>query len=127
MNIKAKISMGELIDKITILKIKAATMEDEAKLKNVKRELRELQHTLDDTGLEVDLEYLTEKLHSENRNIWVTEDMIRKKEAAQEFDEEFIELARNVYFRNDERARIKREINERTSSNIVEEKEYVSY
>ncbi len=126
--ISVPISYGELIDKMTILEIKAAQISDSSKLVNVRTELDLLNETWasHDTS-RVDIADARARLKSVNENLWDIEDRIRLKEKAQAFDIEFIELARSVYFRNDERAKIKREINLALGSQLVEEKSYKDY
>jgi hypothetical protein len=126
--IKVPVSPGELLDKITILRIKLKRMSDLQKLANVRLELDALQATWSasayagaDIGEDVDA------LTRVNERLWVIEDDIRDKERAQSFDSEFIRLARAVYVENDERAAIKRRINLRLGSTIVEEKSYRPY
>jgi hypothetical protein len=126
--IKVPISPGELLDKITILRIKSLRMSDPAKLANVRLELRALEAVWNasayaKTGIDADVEALLRV----NERLWVIEDDIRDKERAQAFDAEFIRLARAVYFENDERAAIKRRINTGLGSGIVEEKSYRDY
>ena len=126
--ITTPISHGELLDKITILEIKAAHIVDAAKLANVRTELDLLQRTWDaDAAARVDLGGARARLKAVNQKLWVIEDDIRLKEKAQAFDAEFIALARAVYFTNDERAAIKREINVKLGSALVEEKSYQPY
>jgi hypothetical protein len=126
--ISVPISYGELIDKITILEIKAAQISDALKLVNVRAELGLLNQTwaLHEAS-RVDIADARARLKSVNEDLWDIEDRIRLKEKAQAFDVEFIELARSVYFRNDERAKIKREINLALGSQLVEEKSYKDY
>ena len=126
--IKVPVSPGELLDKITILRIKSKRMSDAKKLHNVRLELDALQaiwtrsdFASTDIGADVDA------LMTVNERLWVIEDDIRNKERSQSFDAEFIRLARAVYVENDERAAIKRRINVRLGSTIVEEKSYSSY
>jgi hypothetical protein len=126
--IKVPISPGELLDKITILRIKSKRMSDPAKLKNVRLELELLEATWSasdfaagDVGAEVDA------LMAVNERLWVIEDDIRDKERERSFDAEFIRLARAVYVENDERAAIKKRINARLGSALVEEKSYRKY
>jgi Family of unknown function (DUF6165) len=126
--IKVPISPGELLDKITILKIKSQRMSDGAKLKNVRAELSELDATFAASAYaRVDIAADVEALFKVNERLWVIEDDIRDKERAQSFDADFIRLARAVYHENDERAAIKRRINVTLGSTIVEEKSYASY
>ena len=122
------VSFGELLDKIAILQIKSERMSDPAKLANVRNELNALDATWSaHEASRVDITALRAALKAVNEQLWVIEDDIRDKEAAQSFDAGFIELARSVYFRNDERARIKREINLALGSAYVEEKSYADY
>jgi Family of unknown function (DUF6165) len=126
--IKVPISPGELLDKITILRIKSTRMSDPQKLANVRLELLELEDTWRACAhAKSDIESDVSALLEVNERLWVIEDDIREKERAQAFDAEFIRLARAVYFENDERAAIKRRINIRLGSAIVEEKSYAEY
>ena len=126
--ISIPISYGELIDKITILEIKASQILDASKLVNVRTELDLLNETwASHDASRVDIAEARERLKAVNEDLWDIEDRIRLKEKAQAFDVEFIELARAVYFRNDERAKIKREINVALGSLLVEEKSYKDY
>jgi len=125
---KVEISNGDLLDKISILEIKMNKFEDGSKKENVQKELKALVESAVESSLEDWLlsdEY--KELLEVNSALWLIEDAIRQKEAAQQFDEEFVELARSVYLVNDERAAIKKRINEETNSLIVEEKQYVDY
>lgn len=126
--IKVPISPGELIDKITILEIKAANITDVAKLTNVKVELQLLTDTWRTSGhatSNIDAEW--KQLRDINKKLWDIEDDIRDKERERKFDQEFIELARAVYVTNDERAAVKKQINTKLGSKIVEEKSYAKY
>jgi len=126
--ISVPVSFGELIDKITILEIKAAHIRDAAKLANVRAELDLLNSTWSqDPASRTDIGDQRARLKSVNEALWDIEDRIRLKEQAQAFDAQFVELARSVYFRNDERAAIKREINLKLGSQLVEEKSYQDY
>jgi hypothetical protein len=126
--ISVPVSYGELIDKITILEIKAAHIRDAAKLANVRAELDLLDRTWSaDAAAQTDIAPERGRLKAINEVLWDIEDRIRLKEKAQAFDAEFVELARSVYFRNDERAAIKREINFKLGSRLVEEKSYEDY
>ena len=126
--ISVPVSYGELIDKITILEIKSSQIRDAAKLANVRAELDLLNATwTQNPAARVDIAAERARLKSVNEALWEIEDRIRMKEKAQAFDGEFIELARSVYFRNDERAAIKREINVKLGSQLVEEKSYQEY
>jgi translation initiation factor 2B subunit (eIF-2B alpha/beta/delta family) len=115
-------SVGELIDKITILEIKQEHATDSNKLKNIVTELSELGRLL--TITDPTVVAMMHELKIVNQKIWDIEDAIRKKEHANEFDNDFIELARAVYINNDLRAVIKRQINDNTGSHIIEEKIY---
>jgi len=127
MIIHAPISVGELIDKITILQIKQERIQDPIKLKNVLKELDQLieihsriltLNQLADTGP------LFQQLYHVNNQLWDIEDLKRKHESEQKFNEEFVQLARQVYLKNDLRAKIKRDINIIVGSDIIEEKSY---
>jgi len=125
--VNVPISLGELIDKITILEIKHSKITDDDKLKNVTNELNRLLLVLGTKKLSDEVVECMKKLRSVNQQLWDIEDQIRIKEKHQEFDDEFVALARSVYFTNDERANLKKKINISTESEIIEEKEYVSY
>ncbi len=126
--IKVPISPGELLDKITILRIKSKRMSDPVKVANVRAELSALEDTWGASAYaKIDIQSDVSALLAVNERLWVIEDDIRDKERAQAFDAEFIRLARAVYFENDERAAIKRRINVRLGSSIVEEKSYSDY
>lgn len=122
------VSFGELIDKITILEIKVERIRDVAKLANVRTELDMLNATwAQNPASHTDIGAERGRLKAVNEVLWEIEDRIRLKEKAQAFDAEFVELARSVYFRNDERAAVKREINLKLGSQLVEEKSYQDY
>jgi hypothetical protein len=122
------ISPGELLDKITILRIKTARILDPAKLANVRLELDLLEKTWRNSGFAaVDVARDERALQEVNERLWDIEDRIREKEARQTFDRDFIELARAVYHSNDERAEIKKRINTALGSRLVEEKSYQGY
>lgn len=124
----APVSYGELLDKIAILQIKSERMSDAAKLANVRNELSALERIwLAHSAASHDISQLRADLKAVNERLWVIEDDIRLKEKAQAFDADFIKLARSVYFENDQRARIKREINTSLGSAYVEEKSYEDY
>ena len=126
--IQVPVSYGELIDKITILEIKARQISEPAKLANVRNELDLLNATwANDAASQTDIGDERARLLAVNEALWDIEDRIRLKEKAQAFDAEFVELARSVYFRNDERAAFKREINLKLGSQLVEEKSYQDY
>ena len=124
MNILIPISLGELYDKIIILEITLSMVKDEEKLKNIKKEYLELINISLNYPIE---EELYQELKDKNKDLWIVEDKLRIKEKNQEFDDEFIQLARSVYFLNDKRSEIKREINLKSGSNIIEEKSYEKY
>jgi Family of unknown function (DUF6165) len=126
--INVPVSPGELLDKITILRIKSSRMSDAGKLANVRIELKVLEETWGTSPYaKADIAADVTALLQVNERLWVIEDDIRDKERAQTFDAEFIRLARAVYFENDERAAIKRRINSKLGSTIVEEKSYAEY
>jgi hypothetical protein len=126
-DILVPISPGELLDKITILRIKSARMTDAAKVANVRLELAELEKTWREAVGPASVEEEERALQAVNERLWAIEDDIRDKERAGEFDARFIELARSVYIENDERAAIKKRINVKLGSRIVEEKSYKPY
>jgi len=127
-DIQVPISPGELLDKITILRIKAARMSDPAKVANVRHELSLLEKTWKESGAAaVNLGTAEAELTTVNEKLWVIEDEIRDEERDKRFTEKFIELARAVYFTNDERAAIKKRVNTLLGSSIVEEKSYKQY
>jgi len=120
------ISVGELLDKLTILEIKAAAIGDPAKLANVERELRELEAVRQrEVAAPAEVTPLYAELKVVNQALWDVEDRLRECERAGKFDAGFVELARSVYRHNDRRAVLKRRINELTGSELVEEKSYV--
>jgi hypothetical protein len=122
------VSFGELLDKIAILEIKCERIQDESKLANVRRELDALNETwAAHPAARTDIRELRAKLKAINESLWDIEDDIRDKERAREFDEEFVRLARAVYVTNDERARVKKDINLKLGSAYVEEKSYADY
>ena len=127
-DILVPLSPGEMLDKITILRIKAARMSDPQKVANVRHELGLLEKTWKDSGAAaVNIGDEEANLTRVNEKLWVIEDEIRDEERAKRFGEKFIELARSVYVVNDERAAIKKRINTAMGSTIVEEKSYQSY
>jgi Family of unknown function (DUF6165) len=122
------VSPGELLDKITILRIKVVRITDPSKGANVRLELDLLEKTWRDAGCaDFDLARDERALQAVNERLWDVEDLIRDKEAKQTFDREFIDLARAVYVSNDERAAIKKRINVQLGSRLVEEKSYKPY
>lgn len=127
-NILVPVSPGEVLDKITILEIKSERMSDPAKVANVRTELALLQETWVKAVQEDDVvRRLHDALKEINEALWEIEDDIRDKERVREFDERFIELARSVYFTNDRRSQVKKELNLHLGSQIIEEKSYQDY
>jgi hypothetical protein len=120
-----EVSHGEILDKITILEIKLTSITDRIKLDNVGKEYKYLTEIWVGSGYGFDTEKVN--LFNVNLKLWKIEDKIREKERKKEFDSEFIELARSVYITNDERSRIKKEINIKYGSNFIEEKSYKEY
>ncbi|MDV2080247.1 DUF6165 family protein [Marinobacter xestospongiae] len=126
--IKVPVSFGEVLDKITILEIKSERIADETKVKNVRLELEELSRTWDEAVADqAAIAELRQQLKAVNEQLWEIEDDIRDQEAAQDFGDRFIELARAVYVTNDKRAAIKKDINLALGSRFVEEKSYQDY
>jgi hypothetical protein len=123
--ILAPISLGELIDKITILEIKKKHVKDLA-LENVKKELNALEATLCNLELDID-PVLIQQLKQINQNLWEIEDNIRNEERQKRFGETFVNLARSVYQQNDLRATVKKQINTTYGSSMTEEKSYQNY
>jgi len=126
--VTVEVSVGELIDKLTILQIKSERVGDSGKLRNIRNELALLVAARDravkpSPGLDV----LTDQLKQVNEQLWDIEDSIRRCEARRDFGPRFVDLARSVYHNNDRRAALKREINELLGSPIVEEKAYEPY
>ena len=127
-SVMVEISPGELIDKITILEIKMEQITDEQKLTNIKSEWITLNRSKSaQLSKSAKLDEFSAQLKSVNEKLWVIEDEIREFERLKDFSEEFIRLARAVYVNNDERARIKRSINDFLGSKLIEEKSYSSY
>ena len=128
MQLQVPVSVGEVLDKITILQIKLAHISDTAKRTNIQNELDALLPLVAGDAFTTDqMQTLMAELKSVNEALWDIEDDIREKEAAKSFDAEFIRLARTVYITNDKRAEIKKQINLATGSALVEEKSYESY
>lgn len=123
---KIEVPLGELVDKVSILAIKLKKVQDSEKLKNICKEHDLLYQAMLSAGI-ADSSEEYQRLLEINLKLWDIEDRIRAREAAKAFDDEFIALARSVYFTNDERAAVKREINIRYGSDLIEEKEYISY
>ncbi len=130
MLIEAPISLGELIDKITILEIKAVNISDAGKLKNVTHELDVLNAKIDtllDAQGKAKLTPLQQALKDVNQELWIIEDDIRDCEYVKDFSDKFIQLARAVYVTNDKRAKVKKDINIAFGSELIEEKSYKDY
>ncbi len=128
MNVEVPVSVGELVDKITILKIKSERISDSGKLLHVKNELDLLTERLEQVpGGRLQFEKLEAELQIVNEQLWVIEDDIREKERAREFDQKFIELARAVYITNDKRFALKNQINLQVGSAVREVKSYKDY
>jgi hypothetical protein len=126
--INVPVSPGELLDKITILRIKSARMRDAGKLANVRTELEALERIWSASPYAaIDVASEVSALLAVNERLWAIEDDIRDKERAQSFDGEFVRLARAVYIENDERAAIKRRLNVKLGSSLIEEKSYAEY
>ena len=126
---KIEVSNGEILDKITILIIKSKRITDPNKLKNINAELEELLPYLDIFGYSSNesVRSLVQELENINKKLWDVEDELRDKERKKYFDDNFIELARLVYFTNDKRAEVKKKLNEITNSKLIEEKSYQKY
>ena len=127
MLINTPISLGELVDKISILIIKQKNITDETKLDHVKKELDFLQKTLMNYVQQEEINNFLENLININSKLWNIEDDIRECERKKIFDQTFIDLARSVYFTNDERAKVKNDINKTYGSELVEVKSYEEY
>jgi hypothetical protein len=124
---KVEISNGELLDKFSILEIKMGNITDPAKLVNIENEYRELTSDCTDLLRNSTISSLYAELKSINQKLWAVEDDIRDCERSKDFGPRFVSLAREVYFTNDERARVKKEINLASGSSLVEEKSYQAY
>ena len=127
MLINTPISLGELVDKISILIIKQKNITDKTKLDHVKKELDFLQKTLTNYIQQEEINNYLENLININSKLWNIEDDIRECERKKLFDQTFIDLARSVYFTNDERAKVKNDINKTFGSELVEVKSYEEY
>ena len=127
MLINTPISLGELVDKISILIIKQKNIIDETKLDHIKKELDFLQKTLMNYVQQEEINNFLENLININSKLWNIEDDIRECERKKLFDQSFIDLARSVYFTNDERAKVKNDINKTFGSELVEVKSYEEY
>ena len=122
---KIEVSNGEIVDKLTILLIKKDNIKDSEKLNNIEKEIAEIGSISDSIVPRDSKEFI--RLHNINKVLWKIEDDIREKERTKQFDDAFIQLARSVYFTNDERAEAKRVINELSGSKLFEEKSYEAY
>ena len=127
MLVNISVSLGELVDKISILMIKQKNIKETSKLENVNKELASLNNTLKKYINEQELDNYLNALLDINTKLWNIEDDIRKCERLKKFDQTFIDLARSVYFTNDERAKIKNDINKIFGSELVEVKSYDKY
>ena len=124
----AEISVGDLVDKITILQIKSERISDATKLANISYELGVLESILErELGGVAELPQLQQALKAVNERLWVLEDDIRECERLGDFDDKFVTCARDIYRTNDERAALKKQLNEAAGSSIVEEKSYGQY
>jgi hypothetical protein len=124
---KIEVSLGEIVDKYTILMIKASKIQDPTKLENVTKELTYLIEVLKTEDPLMTDYPLTKALFEINKALWNVEDLLRDFERAKSFGKEFVDLARNVYKLNDKRADIKKQINMKFGSDFVEEKSYQPY
>jgi len=131
---KIEISNGELLDKVSIVKLKMEYIGDTEKLKHLRKEdsvlvshMMELTESLGDKEAEAKYLGLYDQLYAVNEKLWHLEDRIRDKERRNVFDQDFIEIARSIYYVNDERAKLKRQINELTQSSLYEVKSYQEY
>jgi len=127
MLINTPISLGELVDKISILMVKQKNIKNNNKLEQVNKELNYLQATLDNHVTKDEIDVFLNSLIDINSRLWVIEDEIRECERKKQFDQKFIDLARSVYFTNDKRANIKLDINNKFGSELVEVKSYEEY
>ncbi len=127
MLINTPISLGELVDKISILKVKKKNIKNKDKLDQVNKELNYLQETLGNHVTKYEIDVFLNSLIDINSKLWGIEDDIRECERKKQFDQKFIDLARSVYFTNDKRAKIKLDINNKFGSELVEVKSYEKY
>ena len=127
MIIKTPVSLGELVDKISILHIKNSNIKDEVKLKFIREEMDMLIKTLDEHITKDKIQIYLDSLIEINSKLWVIEDKIRDCERNNNFDQKFVDLARSVYFTNDKRSQVKLNINNKFGSKIVEVKSYEKY
>jgi len=122
---KIEVSNGEIVDKLTIIEIKLENIRNEQKLANLKTEYEVLDQAVALIIAKSDPLYI--ELLEINKKLWVIEDRIRELEKSKDFGSEFVEVARSVYFTNDLRSEVKRKINEKTNSKLIEEKSYEDY
>ena len=128
MKVNIPVSLGELLDKISILEIKKKKIQNESKLKNIKKELIGLRNVLDKLNIDISqTDDLYKDLYEINLSLWEIEDSIRVLEKNKDFEKQFIDLARSVYITNDKRFEVKNEINKLFNSEYVEEKSYEDY
>ena len=127
MIINTPVSLGELVDKISILHIKNINIKDDEKLKLIREELELLNQTLNKYIKNNDIQNYLDSLIEINSKLWIIEDDIRDCERKKKFDQTFIDLARSVYFTNDKRSEVKLEINKKFGSKIIEVKSYEDY
>ena len=127
MLINTPISLGELVDKISILMVKQKNIKNNDKLEQVNKELKYLQETLHNYTSKDEIDVFLNSLIDINSKLWIIEDDIRDCERKKQFDQKFIDLARSVYFTNDKRAKIKLDINNKFGSELVEVKSYEEY
>ena len=128
MEVNIPVSLGELLDKISILEIKSIKISNESKLTNIKKELSGLKKVLKNLNINFsEIKKLYEELYKINLGLWEIEDSIRILEKNKNFEKDFIDLARSVYITNDKRFQVKNEINKLFNSNYVEEKSYEDY
>jgi hypothetical protein len=125
--ISIPVSVGEMIDKLSILQVKKTKISDDNKLELVNKEFELLYNFSLEYLNDTEIEMIYHQLVEVNTNLWDIEDKLRVMESEQKFDSEFVKLARNVYFTNDERFRLKNEINSISNSEIREVKDYVKY
>lgn len=128
MKLMVEVSLGEVLDKVTILKIKRARIDDPGKVSNVIKELGSLEESIEASGMvSPEIRAVVADLLEINKELWDIEDNIRECERQKNFGEEFVRLARAVYFTNDRRAAAKNRINRMSGSRLVEEKSYAAY
>ena len=128
MEVNIPVSLGELLDKISILEIKSKKISNDSKLTNIKKELNGLKKVLEDLNFNFsETNNLYEELYKINLTLWEIEDSIRILEKDKNFGKDFVNLARSVYITNDKRFQVKNKINKKFNSEYVEEKSYEDY